>query len=66
MPSGSTPGENVARVNLHRPRWAVHHPFPLITLVLVVHHLSTSPHDEAPEVVNEALVNWLHSIGYKS
>lgn len=30
--------------------------------VLVQH----SPHDEAPEVVNAALVTWLKSIGYRS
>ena len=25
-----------------------------------------SPHDEAPEVVNGALIDWLKSIGYKA
>lgn len=25
-----------------------------------------SPHDEAPEVVNSALIDWLKSIGYKA
>jgi len=29
-------------------------------------HQPNSPHDEAPEVVNDALVGWLKTIGFKA